>query len=87
MTTCIIRQANAQDVTIHSLLTGHDWMLVSYYDNPGCRIFHRYNARYPFHRQKGHYVTLDAAMDYIQRHELYTRTMQGEKKQRRREKR
>ena len=36
-----ITQANHHDVTIHSLVSGHDWIMVSNYENQGCYILHR----------------------------------------------
>ena len=66
-----ITQANHHDVTIHSLVSGHDWIMVSNYENPGCYILHRHNGRDPFHKQQGRYKSLKDALDYIKRHDKF----------------
>ena len=66
-----ITQINRHDVTLHSELTGHDWIIVSYYDSSECYILHRHSRRDPYHRQKGNYKTLKDALDYIIRHEKW----------------
>lgn len=64
-------QSNHHDVTIHSDTTGHDWIVISYYDRPNCCILHRHSARDPYHRQEGQYKSLKEALDYIGRHEKW----------------
>ena len=65
----IILQMNYHDATIHSSVTGHDWIIVSSYERPNCYILHRHSRKYPYHRQKGHYKSLKDALDYIDQHE------------------
>ena len=60
---------NYHDATIHSSVTGHDWIIVSNYERPNCYILHRHSRKYPFHRQKGHYKSLKDALNYIDQHE------------------
>lgn len=64
-----IIQLNNHDATIHSSLTGHDWIIISRYDTTGCHILHRHSRVYPYHRQTGNYRSLREAMDYITDHE------------------
>ena len=64
-------QINHHDVTLHSNRTGHDWIIVSYYDSSECYILHRHSRRDPYHRQKGNYKMLKDALDYIIRHEKW----------------
>ena len=60
---------NHHDATIHSNRTGHDWIVVSNYETPGCYLLHRHSARYPYHRQRGMYKSLGEALLYIDHHE------------------
>ena len=60
---------NQHDVTFHSKVTGHDWIIVSCYDSSECYILHRHSQRHPYHRQKGNYRSLKDALEYISRHE------------------
>ena len=62
---------NAHDVHLQSLLTGHEWVIVSPYDGNLCEILHRHSARDPFHRQRGRHVSLTSALDYIQSHDTW----------------
>lgn len=62
---------NAHDVRLRSLLTGHEWIIISPYDGSSCVIMHRHSARDPFHCQKGHYPTLTNALAYIQGHDAW----------------
>ena len=64
-------QINHHDVTLHSNRTGHDWIIVSYYDSSECYILHRHSRRDPYHRQKGNYRSLEDALDYIDNHEVW----------------
>ena len=64
-----IIQINNHDVTFHSKLTGHDWIIISYYDSSDCYILHRHSRIDPYHRQKGNYRTLNDALTYISGHE------------------
>lgn len=66
-----IIQINNHDVTIHSLTTGHDWIVVSNYETPDCYILHRHSGRYPYHRQQGHYKSLKDALLYIIGHDKW----------------
>ena len=66
-----IIQINHHDVTLHSELTGHDWIIVSYYDASDCYILHRHSRREPYHRQKGNYKSLNEALGYITKHEKW----------------
>lgn len=66
-----IIQINHHDVTLHSELTGHDWIIVSYYDVSDCYILHRHSGREPYHRQKGKYKSLNEALGYIAKHEKW----------------
>jgi len=62
---------NYHDATIYSPLTGHDWVIMSNYENPGCYILHRHSRRDPYHRQEGSYKNLIEAVDYINGHEKW----------------
>ena len=64
-----IFQLNHHDVTIHSTITGHDWIIVSSYGAADCYILHRHSGRYSFHRQEGAYKSLKDALMYIDQHE------------------
>ena len=64
-----IVEANHHDATIHSEVTGHDWIIVSCYDSSECYILHRHSRRYPYHRQKGTFRSLKDALEYISGHE------------------
>ena len=66
-----IIQINHHDVTLHSSRTGHDWIIVSNYETPGCYLLHRHSARYPYHRQRGTYKSLEDALGYINHHEKW----------------
>ena len=57
----IVYQFNYHDVTIHSTLTGHDWIIISSYSWPDCYILHR---------QRGGNSLRDA-LDYIKRHDKW----------------
>ena len=60
---------NNHDVTIHSTVTGHDWIIVSSYGAESCYILHRHSGRDPYHRQDGNYKSLLDALEYIDHHE------------------
>ena len=79
MPSFIVKQASAHDLTIRSCVTGHDWVILSFYDSPRCILYHRHNARYPFHQQKGRYKSLEEAVSYIKGHEAYTKALQDKK--------
>ena len=64
-----ILRLNHHDVTFHSELTGHDWIIISYYDSSECYILHRHSRRDSYHRQKGNYRSLADALEYITGHE------------------
>lgn len=64
-------QSNHHDITLHSNITGHDWIIVSNYENSSCYILHRHSARDPYHRQQGGYKSLEEALRYINRHEKW----------------
>ena len=64
-------QSNHHDVTIHSNVTGHDWIIVSNYERPNCFILHRHSPKDPYHRQEGQYKSLKEALEYIGRHEKW----------------
>ena len=64
-----IIQINYHDVTMHSTVTGHDWIVVSSYGARNCYILHRHSGRDSYHRQGGNYKTLNEAIKYIDRHE------------------
>ena len=66
-----ILRLNHHDVTLHSVLTGHDWIIISYYDSSECYILHRHSRREPYHRQKGYYRSLKDALSYIAEHEKW----------------
>ena len=72
-----IIQANYHDVMFNSERTGHDWIIISYYDSSKCFILHRHSRRYPFHRQKGNYRSFKEALDYITEHEEWFETNKG----------
>lgn len=60
---------NGHDVHLHSLSTGHDWIIMSNYADEQCIIMHRHSDRYPYHRQRGHYASIWDALDYIKMHD------------------
>lgn len=64
-----IIQINYHDVTMHSTVTGHDWIIVSSYGAESCYILHRHSGRDPYHRQEGNYKSLLDALEYIDHHE------------------
>lgn len=66
-----IIQINHHDVTLHSELTGHDWIIISYYGSSDCYILHRHSRRYSFHRQPGRYKDLKEALNYIEKHDAW----------------
>lgn len=69
-----VRQVNHHDVTLHSGLTGHDWIIVTNYASPDCYLLHRHSDAQSYHRQRGQYRSLDEALRYIDAHEeWYTR--------------
>lgn len=67
----IIYQFNYHDVTIHSTVTGHDWIIISSYSWPNCYILHRHSGRDPYHRQRGRYKSLRDAQEYIIQHDTW----------------
>ena len=58
-------RSNGHDIYLHSLLTGHDWIVMSNYADMQCIIMHRHSDRYPYHRQHGHYASIWSALEYI----------------------
>ena len=66
-----ILQLNHHDATIHSRVTGHEWIIVSNYQSPDCYILHRHSRKYSFHRQRGQYTSLKDALRYIDSHEKW----------------
>lgn len=60
---------NYHDAQIHSDRTGHDWAIVSNYENESCFIQHRHSRRDPYHLQKEHFKNLGEAVEYIDHHE------------------
>ena len=66
-----VRQANHHDVTLHSGLTGHDWVIVTNYSAPDCYLLHRHSAGQPYHRQRGQFGSLTEALRYIDGHEKW----------------
>ncbi len=60
---------NGHDVHLHSLSTGHDWIIISHYQDRRCIVMHRHCSRDPFHRQHGHYESLWDALEYIRAHD------------------
>lgn len=67
----IIRVSNCHDIHLQSLLTGHEWIIISPYDNSSCQILHRHTNRDPFHHQRGRYDSLLSAIEYIKRHDQW----------------
>ena len=61
--------SNCHDIRLRSLLTGHEWVIVSPYSGGPCEVLHRHSDRDPFHHQKGRYPSLVAALTYIQGHD------------------
>ena len=64
-------QQNNHDVTIHSRITDHEWIVVSNYETQECYILHRHSRRYPFHWQQGRYKDLKEALTYIANHDVW----------------
>ena len=79
----IIYHLNVHDTRIRSMVTGHDWIIVSSYEWPSCTIEHRHSTRYPFHIQRGRYKSLKEAMDYIINHDDWYVENKMKKKRRR----
>ena len=78
---------NGHDVHLHSLSTGHDWIVMSNYADEQCIIMHRHSDRYPYHRQHGHYASVWDALVYIRQHDesYYKHHMKSKKNQSRHE--
>ena len=66
-----VRQANHHDVTLHSTVTGHDWVIVTNYATTDCYLLHRHKTGDPYHRQRGQYRSLGEALRYIDAHEAW----------------
>ena len=66
-----VRQANHHDVTLHSALTGHDWVIVTNYAASDCYLLHRHSAGRPYHRQRGQFGSLIEALRYIDGHDKW----------------
>ena len=62
---------NGHDIHLRSLLTGHEWIVVSPYDNSACEIRHRHSMRDPFHIQPGRFSSLSASLSYIINHDKW----------------
>lgn len=62
---------NSHDIRLRSKLTTHEWIIISPYDGATCEILHRHSARYSFHHQRGRYSSLESAMEYICRHDIW----------------
>lgn len=62
-------RSNGHDVHLHSLSTGHDWIIMSNYADEQCIIMHRHSDRYPYHQQRGHYASIWDALEYIRMHD------------------
>ena len=62
---------NAHDVRLRSLLTGHEWIIISPYDGSSCEILHRHSGQDPFHHQQGKYDSLLSAIEYIRGHDQW----------------
>lgn len=73
----VILVANAHDITISSLLTGHEWIIVSDYGSTSCSIRHRHSRMCPFHRQRGIYPSMKAALNYIEEHDRFFASKQA----------
>lgn len=65
----VVIRANGHDVTIKSIRTGHEWIMVSNYTNASCFLLHRHNSRFPFHRQRGRYKSCGDTIKYIKKHD------------------
>ena len=63
--------ANCHDVRLRSYLTGHEWIVISPYDGSLCEILHRHSLRYAFHHQRGRYMSLSDAYEYIRKHDQW----------------
>ena len=63
--------SNGHDVRLKSLLTGHEWIIISPYDGSSCEILHRHSVRSPYHHQRGRYGSLSSAFDYIRQHDAW----------------
>ena len=63
--------SNGHDIHLKSCLTGHEWIIISRYDSSACEILHRHLSRYLFHHQRGQYSSLESAIDYICRHDIW----------------
>lgn len=66
-----IKQVNYHDATLHSTVTGHDWIIVSSYGAESCYILHRHSGKDPYHRQEENYKSLLEALEYIDHHEAW----------------
>ena len=63
--------SNGHDIRLKSLLTGHEWIIISPYDGDPCEVLHRHSCRDPFHHQKGRYPTLLESLAYIKNHDAW----------------
>ena len=66
-----VRIVNAHDVSLHSRISGHDWIIISSYTAGSCIIMHRHSNKDSFHRQHGHYESLQDALNYISHHDSW----------------
>ena len=64
-------RCNFHDITLHSVSTGHDWIIVSDYGRKDCYILHRHSQRDSYHQQRGRHKSLKAAILYVERHEKW----------------
>ena len=67
----LILTSNCHDITIRSVLTGHEWIIISGYGSDTCHILYRHSRTYPFHHQRGTYQSLEEALHYIENHDIY----------------
>ena len=66
-----VRIVNAHDISLHSHISGHDWIIISNYTTGGCIIMHRHSGIDSFHRQHGNYESLNHALAYIHHHDRW----------------
>lgn len=72
-----VRIVNAHDISLHSRISDHDWMVISNYATSSCHIMHRHSDRDPYHRQQGSYKSLQDALVYIRQHDIWSYTRRG----------
>ncbi len=62
---------NGHDIRLRSRVSGHDWIIITAYNDSRCEILHRHSEKDPFHYQRGRFSSLSDACDYIKGHDYW----------------